>query len=184
MPFRSGLVTGCLGHIAAAGLAAGSVYRLIGTKEALLGSIMNAFYDQLSAGYDAVLAADATPLAKLDALTRLNLAVRGWFGPELAIQAAWLRAVPPAVSDLHPPPRRRAEQIAALVTIGLRSGQLWAGPLAGATARPDVLAACVHDLSWAPPWMVQDHGARVALAHSRATLIRGAACRGLAPSAS
>ncbi len=108
---------------AAAGLAAGSVYRLIGTKEALLGSIMNAFHDQLSAGYDAVLAADATALAKLDALTWLNLNVLGRFGPELAIQAAWLRAVPPAASDLrrpggpgplpgHPDPRRRAPGLA------------------------------------------------------------------------
>jgi hypothetical protein len=40
-----------------------------------------------------------------------------------------------------------------------------------------VLAACVRDLSWLPDWMVQQQGARAALAHSRATLIRGAAVR-------
>jgi len=162
---------------ATAGLAAGSVYRLIGTKEALLGSIMNAFHDQLSAGYDAVLAADATPLAQLDALTWLNLNVLDRFGPELAIQAAWLRAVPPAASDLRPPARRRAGQIAALVAGGLRSGQLRTGPPGSAPPPLEVLAACVRDLSWLPAWMVQQQGARAALAHSRATLIRGAAGR-------
>ena len=160
---------------AAAGLAAGSVYRMIGTKEALLGSIMNAFHDQLSAGYDAVLAADASPLAQLDALTWLNLNVLDRFGPELAIQAAWLRAVPPAARDLRRPARRRARQIGAVVAEGLRSGQLRAG---SAVPPLDVLSACVRDLSWLPAWMVQQQGARAALAHSRATLIRGAAVRG------
>jgi AcrR family transcriptional regulator len=162
---------------AASGLAAGSVYRLIGTKEALLGSIMNAFHDQLSAGYDAVLAADAPALAQLDALTWLNLNVLGRFGPELAIQAAWLRAVPPAASDLRRPARRRAGQIAALVARGLRSGQLRTGPAGSAPPPPEVLAACVRDLSWLPDWLVQQQGTRAALAHSRATLIRGAALR-------
>jgi AcrR family transcriptional regulator len=163
---------------AAAGLAPGSVYRLIGTKDALLGSIMNAFHDQLSAGYDAVLAAADTPLAKLDALTGLNLAVLGRFGPELAIQAAWLRAVPPAAEDLRGPARRRAGQIAAVVAEGLESGQLRTGPPGRATRPPrDLLSACVRDLSWLPAWLVRQHGAPAALAHSRATLIRGAAVR-------
>ena len=109
------------------------------SSEALLGSIMNAFHDQLSAGYDAVLAANAPPLARLDALTWLNLNVLGRFGPELAIQA---------------------------------------GPAGSAPPPPEVLAACVRDLSWLPAWMVQQQGARAALAHSRATLIRGVALRG------
>jgi AcrR family transcriptional regulator len=165
----------------AAGLAAGSVYRLIGTKEALLGSIMNAFHDQLSAGYDAVLATDATAPAQLDALTWLNLNVLGRFGPELAIQAAWLRAVPPAASDLRRPARRRAGQIAALVADGLRAGRLRTGPVGSAPPPPEVLAACVRDLSWLPAWMVRQQGARAALAHSRATLIRGAAVRAERP---
>lgn len=166
---------------AVAGLAAGSVYRLIGTKEALLESIMNAFHDQLSAGYDAVLAANASPLAKLDALTWLNLNVLGRFGPELAIQAAWLRAAPPAASDLRRPARRRAGQIGALVAGGLRTGQLQAAPAGGAAPPMDVLTACVRDLSWLPPWMMRQHGTRAALAHSRATLIRGAATRASEP---
>jgi AcrR family transcriptional regulator len=160
---------------AAADLAAGSVYRLIGTKEALLGSIMNAFHDQLSAGYDAVLATATTPLAKLDALTWLNLNVLGRFGPELAIQAAWLRAVPPAAEDLRRPARRRAGQIGALVAQGLRSGQLRTGSCGSATPPLDLLSECVRDLSWLPAWMVRQRGPRAALAHSRATLIRGAA---------
>jgi hypothetical protein len=60
---------------------------------------------------------------------------------------------------------------------GLKAGELQAGRLGGATPPPAVLSACVRDLIWIPAGIVQAHGARAALAHSRATLFRDAAVR-------
>ena len=50
------------------GLGTGTVYRLIGSKEELLASIMRSFGKKVGAGWVAALQSDATPIEKLDAL--------------------------------------------------------------------------------------------------------------------
>ena len=54
---------------AAAGLGQGTLFRLIGSKEALLASIMSSFNEKVDAGSKRVLRSQASPVAKLDALS-------------------------------------------------------------------------------------------------------------------
>jgi hypothetical protein len=127
---------------------------------------------------DTVMASGSAPLENLDALTWLNLSVLDRFRQEFAIQQSWLRAKPPAASDLGKPQQQRAAQIGMLVAEGLRSGEMRAGRMGGAAPPLPVLSACVRDLIWLPVPIVDAQGKRAALEHSRATLFRGAAAGG------
>jgi hypothetical protein len=51
----------------AAGLSTGSVYRVIGSKEELLASIMRSFSEKVMAGWNATLGSGSTAVEKLDA---------------------------------------------------------------------------------------------------------------------
>ena len=54
----------------ASGFSVGSVYRLIGSKDELLLSVMRSFTDNISAGWEAVLDSQGTTIEKLDAAKR------------------------------------------------------------------------------------------------------------------
>jgi AcrR family transcriptional regulator len=159
---------------AAAGIGPGNVYRFIESKDAMLESIMGAFHARLSDGYRAVIASDSTTVAKLDALTWLNINVLESFPEEFAIQRAWMRAIPPAASNLSALQLERAEQIREIVAEGVRRGELRNGRTGVGRPSIDVLAMCYRDLVW-PSALVKSAGPKRTLAHCRATLMRGAA---------
>ncbi len=80
---------------AAAGLGTGTVYRLIGSKDELLASIMESFGIKAGGGFAAVLRTDATPVEKIDALNWVNINALDQFPDEWKIQLAWMRQSPP-----------------------------------------------------------------------------------------
>ena len=79
----------------AAGLGTGTVYRLIGSKDELLASIMESFGKKAGGGFASVLRTDATPVEKLDALSWVNINALDQFPDEWKIQLAWMRQSPP-----------------------------------------------------------------------------------------
>ncbi|EUA25900.1 bacterial regulatory s, tetR family protein [Mycobacterium intracellulare] len=78
----------------AAGLGTGTVYRVIGSKDELLASIMESFGKKVEAGWVNVLRSDATPIEKLDALSWVNVNALDRFSDEFRIQLAWMRQSP------------------------------------------------------------------------------------------
>ena len=82
----------------AAGLGTGTVYRVIGSKDELLDSIMRSFGRKVEAGWVSVLHSDATPIEKLDALSWVNVNALDQFSDEFRIQLAWMRQSPPTAS--------------------------------------------------------------------------------------
>lgn len=153
----------------AAGMGAGSVYRAVESKQALLDSIMGSFHDEISRGYAAVVATDSTAIAKLDALTWINLHALHRFDLEFAIQRAWFRSTPPDSGEVIDVLRRRARQIATVVDRGRTDGEITAEGMTKSR-----LSACVRDLIWMPPPIVARLGIDAAHDHSRATLLCGA----------
>src|SRR5262249_7489060 len=80
---------------ALSGLSTGPVYRLVGSKEELLASIMKAFSARVRLAWHTVLSSESTAVEKLDALLWTNINVVDRFRDEYSIQLAWLRASPP-----------------------------------------------------------------------------------------
>lgn len=157
---------------AAAGLGTGSVYRVIGSKEELLTTIMREFSDKTAAGWSAALESDSTVIEKLDAVAWLQINVIDRFYDEFKIQLAWLRQVPPDIPSLGwsfaPVMRRLKDELAA----GVQAGDVSiAGPSAVLNAR------CVMELTWIPETVIRGIGKRNALLHARDTLLRGVAVR-------
>ena len=103
-------------------LSTGSVYRMIGSKEELLASIMGAFPAAVRTGWRTVLGSDASSVEKLDALMWININVVDRFSDEYNIQLAWLRESPPSTSNLgqHFPALLR--DLKGLLANGARSG--------------------------------------------------------------
>jgi len=158
---------------AAAGLGTGTVYRLIGSKEELLGAIMRSFGRKVGDGWVAALRADATPIQKLDALAWVDINALVRFHDEFRIQLAWMRQSPPDTPNPGWSFSTRLRQLGALLREGLRSGEI-------RIESPSIamLARCVVDVLWIPHNIVQAAGARGALVHARDTVLRGIARRG------
>jgi AcrR family transcriptional regulator len=156
---------------AAAGLSTGTVYRLVGSKEELLTSVMRSFVDNVNAGWKAVLASRSTAIEKLDALSWVVINALDRFGDEFRIQLAWLRETPPTSGDWVWSYTPRLRDIRSLIAQGARRGELRV-PDGSADAR----AECLLELMWVPERLVND-GTRAALTFSRQTLLRGAATR-------
>jgi len=151
----------------AAGLGIGTVYRLSGSKEELLASIMRSFEEKVGAGWVGVLQSDATPTEKLDALSWVDINALDRFHDEFRIQLAWMRQSPP---DTNPARSftARLQQLEALLSEGIKSGEI-----RNDSASTEVLSRCVIDVLWMPESIVRAAGKRAALIHARDTVLRG-----------
>lgn len=156
----------------AAGMGTGTVYRLIGSKDELLASIMASFGAKAGGGFAAVLRADATPVAKLDALSWININALDQFPDEWKIQLAWMRHSPPDTPNPGLAFTTRLRQLKSLLSSGARSGEIRVD-----TPSMEMLSRCVMDLLWMPENIVRAQGTRAALILARDTLVRGAAER-------
>jgi AcrR family transcriptional regulator len=157
---------------AAAGLSTGTVYRLIGSKHELLLSVMRSFTQNITAGWEAVLASPSTTVEKLDALMWIDINVIDRFREEYRIQLAGLRDAPVDLAEHGWSFSRRLREIRALLAAGTKSGEL---QVSGGTA--DERAWCVLELIWMPENLVAG-GVRPAHELARDTVLRGAAARG------
>jgi len=160
----------------AAGLGTGTVYRLIGSKEELLASIMRSFGEKVGAGWVSVLRSDATPIEKLDALSWVDINALDRFHDEFKIQLAWLRQSPPDTPNPGWSFTTRLKQLSALLSEGMRSGEIRIeSPSTG------VLARCVIDVLWIPESILRSAGRHAALVHARDTVLRGVTDRSTGP---
>ena len=157
----------------AAGLGTGTVYRVIGSKDELLASIMQSFGRKVEAGWVSVLRSDATPIEKLDALSWVNINALDRFSDEFRIQLAWMRQSPPDTPNPGWLYATRLRQMKTLLSEGIRSGEIRID--APSTA---MLARCVIGLQWIPENILHDIGTRASLVHARDTVLRGVAVRG------
>jgi AcrR family transcriptional regulator len=159
----------------AAGLGTGTVYRLIGSKDQLLGSIMESFGHKAGGGMAAVLRSDATAVEKLDALSWVNINALDQFPDEWKIQLAWMRQSPPDTPNPGLAYTMRLQQLKTLLSKGIR-----AGDLRGDSPSVDLLTRCVLDVLWMPENIVRTQGTSAALTIARDTVVRGMADRGAA----
>jgi AcrR family transcriptional regulator len=156
----------------AAGLGTGTVYRVIGSKDELLASIMESFGKKVEAGWVSVLRSDATAIEKLDALSWVNVNALDRFSDEFRIQLAWMRQSPPDTPNPGWLYATRLRQMKTLLSEGIRSGEI--GVDAPSTA---MLSSCVVGVQWLPENILQDVGKRAGLVHARDTVLRGVAVR-------
>ncbi|WP_423136076.1 TetR/AcrR family transcriptional regulator [Mycolicibacterium llatzerense] len=156
----------------AAGMGIGTVYRLIGSKEELLASIMASFGTKVGDGFDRVLNTEATPVQKLDALSWVNINALDRFPDEWKIQLAWMRQSPPDTPAIGLAFTTRMRQLKTLVSAGLRSGDIRID-----SPNREMLARCVMDVLWMPQNIVAAEGKRAALITARDTMVRGIAVR-------
>lgn len=158
----------------AAGLGTGTVYRVIGSKDELLASIMRSFGQKVEAGWVAVLRAEATTIEKLDALSWVNVNALDQFSDEFRIQLAWMRQSPPR--DAVNPGwsyTTRLRQMKSLLSEGIRSAEI---RLEAPSAT--MLARCVIGMQWIPENILREVGTRTSLILARDTVLRGVAVRG------
>lgn len=157
----------------AAGLGTGTVYRIIGSKDELLMSIMVSFGKKVGAGWTAVLGSNATTVEKLDALSWLNINALNQFPDEFRIQLAWMRQSPPdAAANPGWSFTTRVRQMKAMLSEGLKSGEIRIH-----SPSADMLARCVIGEQWIPENILRDIGTRQSLIHARDTVLRGVAVR-------
>jgi AcrR family transcriptional regulator len=156
----------------AAGLGTGTVYRVIGSKDELLDSIMRSFGKKVEAGWVSVLRSDATPIEKLDALSWVNVNALDQFSDEFRIQLAWMRQSPPTANPGWSY-ATRLRQMKSLLSEGIRSGEIRID-----TPSTAMLARCVIGVQWIPENILRAIGKRASLIHVRDTTLRGAAVRG------
>jgi AcrR family transcriptional regulator len=156
----------------AAGLGIGTVYRLIGSKEELLASIMRSFGTKVGAGWVNILHSDATPIEKLDALSWVDINAVDRFHDEFRIQLAWMRQSPPDTKNPGWSFTTRLRQLKALLSEGIRSGEIRID-----SPSTEMLSRCVIDVLWMPESIVRAAGKRAALIHARDTVLRGVTAR-------
>ena len=158
---------------AAAGLGTGTVYRLIGSKDELLASIMESFGKKAGGGFASVLRTDATPVEKLDALSWVNINALDQFPDEWKIQLAWMRQSPPDTPNPGLAFTMRLRQLRALLSEGFQSGDIRIEDPPSLA----MLSRCVMDVLWMPENIVRAQGKHAALINARDTVVRGAANR-------
>jgi AcrR family transcriptional regulator len=155
---------------AAAGVSVGLVYRLVSSKDELLASIMGSYIEHVSASWDAILASDASPVEKLDALVWVDINLLDRFRDEFKIQMGWLRQSPPSTSTDMSQLQQRDRKVRTLLSDGEGTGEF---RKTGGTL--GVRTACLLELTWISQSVVERAGPRGALNLARETLIRGAA---------
>jgi AcrR family transcriptional regulator len=156
----------------AAGLGTGTVYRLIGSKDELLASIMESFGHKAGGGFASVLRADATAVEKLDALTWININALDRFPDEWKIQLAWMRQSPPDAPNPGLLFTMRLRELKSLLSGGISSKDIRID-----TPSLEMLSRCVMDVLWMPENIVRTQGKQTALRLARDTLVRGVAER-------
>jgi AcrR family transcriptional regulator len=170
---RSGFEAATIRDIAeAANMSTSAIYRLAGSKDNLLGSIMKPFVKYVSESWDELMESSSSNVEKLDALIWININLLDRFSEEFRIQLAWLRNAPPQPWADFSGFAKRLSQL---------KGLLKAGEQEGAFRQPgsslDIRAHCLLELSWMPRTIMLACGRPAALAQARATLLRGAADR-------
>jgi AcrR family transcriptional regulator len=153
---------------AAAGLGHGTLFRRIGSKEALLASILESFNEKVDEASRCVVRADASSIEKLDALAWVDTNALEKFGDEFRIQLAWMRQIPPDAPNPSMQFPKRLRQIKSLLAEGIRCGDIDSG---GASV--EMLARCVIVLKWIPADILRQLGTRASLVHVRDTMLRG-----------
>lgn len=156
----------------AAGLGTGTVYRVIGSKDELLMSIMLSFGQKVGGAWIDILGSDSTLVEKLDALSWLNINALNSFPDEFRIQLAWLRQTPPDIAEPGWSYSTRVRQMKKLLSEGLKSGEIRID-----TPTVDILTRCVIGVQWIPENILRELGTRGALIHARDTVLRGVAIR-------
>lgn len=156
----------------AAGLGTGTVYRVIGSKEELLTSIMLSFGHKVGGAWSDILRSDSTAIEKLDALSWLNINALHQFPDEFRIQLAWLRQTPPDIAEPGWSYSTRVREMKSLLSEGIKTGEIRLD-----TPTNDVLARCVIGVQWIPENILRELGPRASLVHARDTVIRGIAIR-------
>ena len=157
----------------AAGLGTGTVYRLIGSKDELLASIMESFGIKAGGGFASVLRTDATAAEKLDALSWVNINALDQFPDEWKIQLAWMRQSPPDTPNPGLAFTMRLRQLRTLLSEGIQAGDIRIEDAPSLA----MLARCVMDILWMPENIVRAQGKHAALIVARDTVVRGAAER-------
>ena len=157
----------------AAGLGTGTVYRVIGSKDELLMSIMLEFGHKVGGAWADIVRSDSTTVQKLDALSWLNINALDQFPDEFRIQLAWLRHSPPDSANPAWSFTTRIRQMKALLSEGIRAGEIH---IDGAGA--DMLTRCIIGEQWIPENILQEIGVRNALILARDTVLRGVTVRG------
>jgi AcrR family transcriptional regulator len=159
----------------AADMSTGTVYRLLGSKDQLLLTIMSTYSDKVGTAWDAVVHSSSSPLSKLDALMWVAINVLERFSDEVRITLAWMRQSPPSTPSSrilgvsHPTQLRHVRE---LLASGTRAGEI---RLDASTA--DIRARCVLEAIWGAGAPVSAAGTRAAQALARDTVLRGAAAR-------
>ncbi len=153
---------------AAAGVGHGTVFRLIGSKDELLVSIMQSFGDKVEAGSQAVFRSNSSAIEKLDALSWVNTNALSRFGDEFRIQLAWMRQIPPDAPNPSIQFPQRLKQTKSLLNKGIRAGEIKIDDAPG-----EMLARCAIGLKWIPENILRDIGTRASLLHIRDTMLRG-----------
>jgi AcrR family transcriptional regulator len=157
----------------AAGLGTGTVFRLIGSKDELLASVMQTFGEKTSAASKSVLRSDATHVEKLDALSWIFVNAIVQFPDEWKIQLAWMRQNPPDTPNPGYAFSAQMQQFKKLLSAAIQSGEI------GIDHPPlDMLSRCVMDVLWIPENIIRESGPRTALILARDTVIRGITSRG------
>ena len=156
----------------AAGLGTGTVYRVIGSKDELLMSIMLEFGHKVGGAWTDIVRTDSTTIEKLDALSWLNINALDQFPDEFRIQLAWLRHTPPDTANPAWSFTTRIRQMKALLSEGIRAGEIRNDKPAA-----DVLARCIIGEQWIPENILQEIGIRNALILARDTTLRGISVR-------
>ena len=157
----------------AAGLGTGTVYRVIGSKDELLMSIMLEFGHKVGGAWTDIVRSDSTTVEKLDALSWLNINALDQFPDEFRIQLAWLRQTPPDTANPAWSFTTRIRQMKALLSEGIRAGEIHIDSPAA-----EMLARCIIGEQWIPENILQEIGTRNALILARDTTLRGVAVRG------
>jgi AcrR family transcriptional regulator len=156
----------------AAGLGTGTVYRLIGSKEELLASIMQSFGEKVALGWTNVLRSDSSPIEKLDALSWVNTNVLDRFGDEFRIQLAWMRQSPPDTPNIGWLFSKRVKQMKSLLAEGIKAGEITID-----SPSNEMLARSVIGVGWIPENILHELGTRASLIHVRDTSLRGVITR-------
>jgi AcrR family transcriptional regulator len=156
----------------AAGMSTGTVYRMFGSKDDLLISIMQTYSDNAAAAWDDVVRSASSPVEQLDALMWVNINVLDRFSEEFKIQLAWLRQSPPTDMDFGASFGRQIQQLQRLLAAGEEAGEL---RVEGGSALNRTRS--LYELILTPENVILHAGPRAAHALARDTVLRGALLR-------